>query len=427
MGSRDFRSLRLWDEECYWLRVTDIDEAYNDRKKPVQLSRVKAIVVNTTQTWQLESRTEERFFIEHQAEGQICRLLHKPVQEIDVWVDEMEHGMPEEWEIWEKTGKLQFMKNAQGEQKEAWVQWTETEDLALSGPDDRHFAVDRNLGEVQFGDGRNGRIPNSGENESVRIAYRTGGGEIGNLRSGAISRLNMSIGFVNGVRNTDVTSGGCDQETIQEAMVRTAATLKHGYRGVTASDYEALALEASRNILKAKCFANYNEHGKREPGSVALVVLQKDFQKGRNYFGRLQEQVYQYISARISGNIVDLKRFCVVEPQFLELCVKVELTVRDFNMVFQVKEEVDRRLTAFINPMTGNFDGKGWGIGTLPNQTQIMNSLKDVGGISFLKSVYVSAYREGSFGRTEADLEQSSELVFVLPLSGLHEILITVQ
>jgi len=186
-------------------------------------------------------------------------------------------------------------------------------------------------------------------------------------------------------------------------------------------------MEASRNIWKTKCFSNYNDKGEREPGTVTLVVLQKDFQQGRNYFGRLQEQVYRYISARISGNMADLRRFHVIEPQFLELSVKVELTVADFNLIFQVKEAVEERLAGFIHPMTGNFDGRGWGIGTIPNQTQIMNGLKGIEGVSFLKSVFVTAFREGRQGKTEADPEQSGELVFCLPLSGKHEILISVD
>ncbi|MDR0469836.1 MAG: baseplate J/gp47 family protein [Peptococcaceae bacterium] len=427
MGSRDFRRLRIWDREQYWIRVVDVDEAYNDRKNPLQLSRALAIWCNATQVYQLESRMEELFYMEHLAEDFVCQLLHAPVQDIEVWVDELGQGEPDEWKLWEKAGRLQLMRDAQGELYSAWVRWTETEDLALSDPDDRHYLIDRNRGEILFGDGKNGRIPTARDRESVRVAYRTGGGEIGNLREGAINRINVSIGFINGVQNPGVTSGGCDQETVREALTRTAATLKHGYRGVTASDYEALALEASRNIRKAKCFANRNGHGEKEPGSVTLVILQKDFQYGRNFFGKLQEQVYQYIADRVSGNIVDLDRFYVAEPQFLELSVKAELSVRDFDLVFQVKEAAEKRLEDFINPVTGNFDGQGWGIGSIPNQTQITNSLNDIAGISFIKGVTVTAYREDRFGRTEVDMEHRDELLFGLPLSGRHEILIAVE
>jgi hypothetical protein len=427
MGSKDFQKKTLWSRDLYWIRVLDGEGRYDDRKNPLQLPRVKGLYMNATQVFHLETRTEELFSITPQEEDFSCKLLYPNVQAIEVWVNEVDLGEPPAWKEWEKKEQLRLVRDAEGHVQEAWVRWEEVEDFALSGPEDRHYIVEKNQGAVSFGNGKNGRIPPSREGDSIRIEYRTGGGKIGNLPMGQINKSILSLGFINNIGNPEITSGGCDQETVQEALRRSAAALKHGYRGVTARDYEALALEATRNIWKAKCFANYNEQGQREPGSVTLVILQKDFQHGRAFFNNLKEQVFQYISERISGNIVDLNRFYVAEPQFLELAVKVELAVKDFNQVFQVKEQVEKRLAAFIHPMTGNFDGHGWEIGVIPNRTQILNSLKDVGGISFLKNVSVSAYAEGRFGRVEADLERGGERIFALPLSGDHEIVITVE
>lgn len=426
MGGRDFRKKTLWAENLYWLRVVDGEGRYDDRQNPLQLPRVKGLYMNATQVSHLETRMEELFASIAEEENFSCQLLHPHVQEIEVWVDEAIWGERPDWNELEKRGILALKRDAEGSVREAWMCWEEVEDFALSGPEDRHYVVEKNGGMIRFGNGKNGRIPAAKDGDSIRVVYRTGGGNIGNLPVGRINKSNLSLGFINEIRNPENTSGGCDQETVPEALRRSAAALKHGYRGVTARDYEALALEATRNIWKAKCFANYNEQGRRELGSVTLVILQKDFQHGRDYFSNLKEQVFQYIAARISGNIVDLKRFYVAEPQFLELSVKVELSVRDFNQVFQVKEEVENRLASFIHPMTGNFNGLGWEIGVIPNRTQLLNSLKDIRGISFLKNVTVSAYTEGPFGRIEADLD-SGQRIFGLPLSGKHEILITVE
>ncbi|MEG1585143.1 MAG: baseplate J/gp47 family protein, partial [Anaerovorax sp.] len=193
-----------------------------------------------------------------------------------------------------------------------WRKWQEVSDFALSGPDDRHYMVDRNLGMVMFANNKNGKIPDSGARETICINYNTGGGNIGNLGPDMVNRMNLNIGFINTVTNPQVTSGGCDIETVEESVLRSAASLKHRYRGVTAKDYETLAFEATRNIKKAKCFAGYDERGEKAPGSVTLAVLQKDFNGGRSYFGAVKEQVQKYISERISGDIADLDRFCVV-------------------------------------------------------------------------------------------------------------------
>jgi len=57
-------------------------------------------------------------------------------------------------------------------------EWLEVPNLADSGPDDRHFTLDRETGRVIFGDGEHGRRPAPGS--SVEAAYRCGSGRAGN-------------------------------------------------------------------------------------------------------------------------------------------------------------------------------------------------------------------------------------------------------
>jgi hypothetical protein len=52
--------------------------------------------------------------------------------------------------------------------------WTEVPSLAASGPDDRHFTLDRGTGEVRFGDGEHGRRPAAGS--PIEATYRCGAG-----------------------------------------------------------------------------------------------------------------------------------------------------------------------------------------------------------------------------------------------------------
>jgi hypothetical protein len=57
-------------------------------------------------------------------------------------------------------------------------EWIEVPSLAESGPDDRHFTVDRETGRVTFGDGEHGRRPPVGS--VVEAAYGLGSGRGGN-------------------------------------------------------------------------------------------------------------------------------------------------------------------------------------------------------------------------------------------------------
>ena len=427
MGNSDCKRHEIYGKDLFWIRLTDESNKYNDIADPIQIPCLRAVHMNATQVVNLMTQTDETFFVEPQQENVKCQLIHKKVGEVEVWVNEQGITSAEELGELKRKNCAVLVYGPSGDIEEAWVKWDRVEDFVLSGSNDRHYVVDSNEGIVCFSDGRRGRIPPSRKDETIRVKYRTGGGKAGNVEAGKIDRMGQAIGFINKVENPLMTSGGCDQETLQEALQRNAAALRHRYRAVTAPDYESLALEATRNILKAKCFSNYNQFGKKQPGCVTLAVLQKDFINGRDYFDSIKDQVADYIKKRICGNIATLAGFEVVEPQFLELCVKVEVQVDDFSEVFNTKKLVLDKLESFINPMTGNFDGGGWEIGSIPNRTQLFNCLKDIPSINFIKNVFVTAFTQNRLGRVEVDMDNIKDWIFALPLNGSHEIIITTQ
>ena len=427
MSGEGFRRTRLWGEDLFWIRAVDEEGRYWGREGPVLLPHVTGLYMNATRVHNVDTQPPERFYIEPEQKNFTCRLLHGRVHRAQVWVDELERLLPAQLAALEKQDGFYPVRDPAGLLREAWVRWEEREDFTLSGPEDRHYTLDRNEGIVRFSDGVGGRIPPSGRRETVAVRYATGGGRTGNLAAGAIDRSSRSLGFVSLVENPRPTAGGCDQETFRQAVARGGAALRHGGRAVTARDFEALALEATRNIARAKCFSNRDEQGARRPGWVTLVVLLQDYRAGDGLLPTVQGQVNDYIVSRCGGNLAALEHFHVVAPQFLELCVKVELTVGDFDQVFNVREGVRVRLDAFLDPLTGNFDGKGWAVGQIPNDTQLRNCLSQVRGVKFLRQVSSAAFLETGFGRTELYLEDLRDRVFALPRSGRHTILITVE
>ncbi|MFR5601852.1 MAG: baseplate J/gp47 family protein [Lachnospiraceae bacterium] len=265
------------------------------------------------------------------------------------------------------------------------------------------------------------------ETEIIRIRYRCGGGKEGNQTEEAINQMSRSLGYVNKVFNPCITTGGNDQETVDEAILRSSAALCHRGRAVTVRDYEALALEASRDVLKVKCFPNCSESGGREPGSVTLVVLQKNFQDGRLYFDQVKTQVERYMNPRLEGNQAAMGRFYVAEPRFLKLECRMEVVVLDFNDVFDVKKQVSERIREFLDPITGNFNKKGWEIGRIPNEVQIGNALKGIPGIHYIKELRMSAFMQSREGWIEVDQDSADLRRFAVAVNGSHQIMITVE
>lgn len=427
MGKPDFEKAVFWGKEGYWIRVTDADQGYRKRSVWAKTPMVNGIFMNVTRVLAVQTMPEELFRIEPKEKNKICTLLNPQVQKLEVWVDEsrtmeesrreqmdLEPGVEEEWD-------------ADGQLRRFWVKWTEVEDFFLSGPEDRHYVADRNLGTVMFSDGSAGAIPPSGESETIRIRYTCGGGEIGNQPVGRISQMTKTLGYINQVTNPGITSGGCDQETAAEAIERSARWLRHRDRAVTAGDYEAMALEASRSVQKVKCFANCGETGNREPGSVTLVVLQKNFRDGRLYFDKVRQEVLNGLQKGLPGNQNDLGHFYVVEPQYMELRCQIEISVSDFDHVFEARRRVLDRLEEFIDPIKGNFNKKGWEIGKIPNEIQITNAIKGIPGIRYIRDVRMAVFVQSRQGWVEVDRESVQEKRFAVALGGEHQITVNVE
>ncbi|MDE7272908.1 MAG: baseplate J/gp47 family protein, partial [Lachnospiraceae bacterium] len=153
----------------------------------------------------------------------------------------------------------------------------------------------------------------------------------GNLPAGSIRTLASDIGFISGVCNYQATSGALAQESVGEVVERSEAMLRHGGRAVTCRDFEDLAKEASRSIIRARCFSNLDRYGNRKPGAVTLVLLQKDYEQGRQYFEVIRERTINYIVPRMPLGAVREENFSVREPDFVALHVSAALVVDTYN------------------------------------------------------------------------------------------------
>ncbi len=432
LGRVDFTRTTLWGCEGYWLRITDVDGGYRNRPDEAKSPRVSGIYMNAVRVRAVRTMPEEFFRIEPQEKNKVCRLLHGNVQNLEVWIDEsgaltrkQMEGMEKE-ELSESGGRnrreFRQERDAEGKLTAFWVRWTERENFYFSGPADRHYTVDRNLGTVTFSDGIHGAIPPSGAGQTIRVSYTAGGGESGNLPAGNLNQMMRTVGFINQVTNPQITSGGSGQENLQEAVARRAARLRHGGRAVTASDYETLAMEASRSVLRVKCFSNYSEDGRPRPGSVTLVLLQKDFLAGGLYFERVKQEVLRYITPLLPAPMAAPGRFAVAEPVFFRLRCRIDIVVGDPNDVFEVRRQVLERIEEFLDPVKGNFNKKGWEIGQIPNEVQIANAVRNTPGLLFLRRLRMTAYRKCSRGWVEAEKDFVMKTLFGVALNGEHEL-----
>ena len=425
IGNPDFARCSLWGQELYWIRVTDRRNVYRREGRRKGYPLVTGLFPNTTRILNVRTREDALFSIEPHQENLRCQLPDRHLYQVEVWVCETGQLETRELERLERERRVQKETDGSGTVQQIWVRWDEVEDFVLTDSGSRCYRVDRNEGVIFFSDGVHGKIPAAQPEESIRVRYSTGGGQEGNQEAGAINRLNRNLPYISDVFNPEPTVGGSDQETADEAMARTASSFSHRFRAVTARDYENLARQAHRSVFRAKCFSGYDGKGRRSPGAVTLVLLQKDYFGSRKYFDLVQSQVLQFLTGKVSDSLMESGKLYVVEPQFLELRVKAEIHVESFDQIFQVRHDTELALAKFIDPIHGNFDGSGWPIGTIPNVTQLTNVMKSVANIRQIKSVSLSAYLLSSGGREEINLDHQDQYRFALPVSGTHDLYLT--
>ena len=424
LGGRFGSKSRMFGQERYWMRVRDMTQT---RDASTASPLLLAIHSNTTKITNVDNTASVGFQMEVYQEDTRFVLPDKRIISAEVFVNEL--ADLSEKELYELTqgGDAEVIYDETGVIIELWVRWSEVESFFGAESTARVFTVDKNDGVIMFGNGKNGRIPSAAKTENIRVDYRSGGGAHTNVPLGAVNQMERNIGFVSTVRNPISLAGGCDIEPINDAIVRSAAAIRHQNRAVTARDYEELAINASRSVARVKCFSGVDGSGERSPGSVTLVVLQGDYLKGGARFDNIKQAIDDYMRPRISGELIGEERFFIVEPQFVELTVRAELSVREPGQVFDVKNAAMQRLESFLDPINGGFNSRGWEIGSLPGMMQLKNVISAIPGLTRVRNVFVSAHLIGGGRRREVDLEGVSQSSFVLPVSGRHDVLIDVK
>lgn len=245
-------------------------------------------------------------------------------------------------------------------------EWLEVPDFTDAREDDKVFTWNGSDGEIAFGpavldrEGRrvqHGAVP-SLDSGVLTTGYRHGGGSRGNVGPHRLRVLQTSIPFVDRVTNPDPTTGGVDQETVENAKVRGPLSLRAGGRAVSAHDFERAALDAARGVSRARCLPPERPE---DPARLLIVprvdVAPADLAVGDLALGEeLERRIQEYLEPRR----VLTARVVISEPSYR--LVRVVAWVRAAAGVREesVREEAERALYVYLNPVTGGPSGQGW-------------------------------------------------------------------
>ena len=266
--------------------------------------------------------------------------------------------------------------------------WTEVPDFSASGPDDEHVVWDSNTGEVRFGPTirqpsgvlrQHGAIPRDGA--EIRVSgYRSGGGNHGNVGPRVLTALRTALPFISSVTNLPPAKGGVDAETVAEAKVRGPLTLRTGQRAVTASDFEAIARQASVEVARARCLP-----ATHSGSPVVRVLVVPDVRTDPRLHTiddfALDPELFQAVrkaldTRRMVGVPVEL-----ATPFYQGVSVAALVRTLPGRPAAMVRQRVVDALTRYVHPLTGGADGGGWPFDaplTSASVTQVIEAVEGV-------------------------------------------------
>jgi predicted phage baseplate assembly protein len=275
------------------------------------------------------------------------------------------------------------------------VSWTEVADFTDATDDDRVYTWNGATGEIRFGPrviNRDGRVRQYGavpeeESQIWVTGYRYGGGRRGNVGAGKLTVPLSAIQSVDSVKNLEPATGGVDAETVDNAKVRGPLYLRGGHRAVTGKDFERLTLAAAPGAARARCLPPLKAGEPVRLLVVPRVDIAPEALKLQDL--ALKPNLVQQIQGYLDGRRLLTTQVRIDVPSYQGITVVAEVHASPTVRPEKVREDAERALYAFVNPVTGGSDGAGWPFDADLSIGDIFSVLRGVAGVSRAETVHM--------------------------------------
>ena len=276
--------------------------------------------------------------------------------------------------------------------RDEWVTWEEVQTFSVSRADSRHYMLDSESGLLTFGDGVNGMIPPAGK-DNIRCDYKHGGGVLGNVGAGLISKIWDNLPGIDSISNPIAADGGFDQEELEDAKARGPYTLKNRDRGVTCEDIEWLVREAAPKIAIVKCFPTMDRELDFAPGKAIVIVVPEYDNPKPVPSQELLNEIDEYLSERISTVLLSENEpmLEVIGPDYIRVGVEADIKYTNPASGKIIEGRVIDNLKQFLNPLHGGQDRKGWTLGKNLYISEICSEIQNTPGVDFIKDITIKA------------------------------------
>lgn len=280
-----------------------------------------------------------------------------------------------------------------------WDRWTQVDNFADYGSDDKVFVLDNVSGEITFGPGvrmpdgslqQYGAVPPKGA--PIRVPrYRTGGGTRGNVAARTVTQLMSSIPLVDRVVNRRPAAGGVDVESMENAKERGPIVLRTRNRAVTLEDYEHLAREAAPEVARVRCVSVTD--GADAGAARVLVVPAVTTVDTQLRFEELvpADETLTRIAAHLDERRTIGARVVVEPPLYQGVTIIGRIRGRRTANPQRLHDAAIAALHAYFHPTMGGPDGDGWPFGRPVHVGEVYAVLQGVEGTEFVEEALLFA------------------------------------
>ena len=190
---------------------------------------------------------------------------------------------------------------------------------------------------------------------------------------------------------------------LDEEVRRTVEMLRQRYRAVTAEDYEALALEASPDVARARCVPRRNlettddaARDRPSEGHVSVILVPRaTAQDGDGVGARRMPQpspdLRQAVAAYLEPRRLLTARVHVVGPVYAPVGAEL-LVVRRPDAAPGVEDRLRAAFAGFLDPDPPD-PGLGWPFGRAILASDLYRALEAVAGVDYLIDVQLASAR----------------------------------
>jgi hypothetical protein len=288
----------------------------------------------------------------------------------------------------------------------SWVRWNEVADVADAGPGERVYRLDHATGDIFFGDAQAGMVPPLGRDCIAALSYRRVGRAAANQVAAWTSlTLVTTLPGVEQVLAPRPAAGGADPASDAATLADAPAALRNRGRAITGSDLEAIALSNTPEFCQARFIQN---------GRAARLIAVAN---GRDPIpGKAQRETLRARLAAVTLPRLSAQGGLAVDPPVLRpLAVEAALTVENFGIGGTVDAAARGALEQLLDPASGGVDGRGWPLGAMPGDADMMAVLDGIDGLVGVASLVVSDIGDGGKLQAPPRAFAADELAVLAP------------